>query len=320
MNDILTEDLITHLPKEELLREAEEIKSERQILRERLDKLEQSRATVSDAVYQKVRADYGVKMNASKDRLNLLKKGLEAEEKIITDKKSRVETHLKNRREKIEETSLRKTLGEYTEEEYQKILTSEQAEIARLEQALDSLNKNLDRTQGLFEKEEVSEKTTREPSPALSFTENTARIRLQNLAKEPEHSHQPVEDNEKTLARLPHSGKPLAESFSHPITTTDVRKPAELVVFEGGENKKIVQTLALDHTIHIGRSPSNDVILKESKVSRKHAEIQFANGHYVLLDLNSSNGTFIGDQRVTEHVLQPNEEILIGNTKIAFRS
>jgi pSer/pThr/pTyr-binding forkhead associated (FHA) protein len=94
------------------------------------------------------------------------------------------------------------------------------------------------------------------------------------------------------------------------------KKIAELLVMENG---KVLQTVPVDKTIEIGRSPANDVILKEPKVSRKHAEIHFVGGKYILLDLESSNGTFVGGKKITEHTLQTNDEITIGNTKMVFK-
>ena len=50
-------------------------------------------------------------------------------------------------------------------------------------------------------------------------------------------------------------------------------------------------TLASDCT-SIGRAPDQDLVLKEAYVSRRHAMISRLNGHFELVDQNSSHGTF----------------------------
>ena len=96
----------------------------------------------------------------------------------------------------------------------------------------------------------------------------------------------------------------------------EAKKPAQLVVTESG---KPAQTVTLDRTITIGRSPANELVLAEAKVSRQHAQIQVLGDKYVLLDLESSNGTFIGDKKITEHLLSPGDEIRIGKTTLVFK-
>ena len=54
----------------------------------------------------------------------------------------------------------------------------------------------------------------------------------------------------------------------------------------------------------IGRETDNDVVLDDHATSRRHAQIQFQEGKYVLTDLGSANGTLVNDQRVTERPCQ----------------
>ena len=48
----------------------------------------------------------------------------------------------------------------------------------------------------------------------------------------------------------------------------------------------------------IGRSPDQDLVLKEAYVSRRHALITKQNGHFELVDQNSSHGTFLDRKSV----------------------
>ncbi len=51
--------------------------------------------------------------------------------------------------------------------------------------------------------------------------------------------------------------------------------------------------------ISIGRAKENDIVLEEEVVSNFHSSLTFdpSIGFYVLVDLNSKNGTFIGEKK-----------------------
>ena len=70
----------------------------------------------------------------------------------------------------------------------------------------------------------------------------------------------------------------------------------------------------------VGRGPENDLALHlDSRVSVRHARIVQEGQHYWLEDLASSNGTFIGDQRITERTLiGPGASFVVGDTAIEF--
>ncbi len=63
----------------------------------------------------------------------------------------------------------------------------------------------------------------------------------------------------------------------------------------------------------IGREASNAVAINDAEVSRKHTQLIFQGGKYIITDLGSTNGTFVNGQRLTgQHVLQPGEIISLG--------
>jgi hypothetical protein len=71
-------------------------------------------------------------------------------------------------------------------------------------------------------------------------------------------------------------------------------------------------------TLLLGRHRNNDVVLADAKVSAFHARIDHVGDGYVLIDLNSRNGTFVRDQRVTQAALCSGDELRIGLTRIVF--
>jgi len=71
-------------------------------------------------------------------------------------------------------------------------------------------------------------------------------------------------------------------------------------------------------TVSIGRSRSCDLRLPGGDASRRHAEIAGGPDGFTLTDLGSTNGTFVNDQRIQKHELQPGDRIEIGNSMITF--
>src|SRR5918993_8097 len=67
----------------------------------------------------------------------------------------------------------------------------------------------------------------------------------------------------------------------------------------GGEEGEQSIELA-DGVLQIGRARDNDIVLTgaEKGVSRVHAELRFENGRYVVVDLQSQNGTWVNGRRV----------------------
>ena len=68
----------------------------------------------------------------------------------------------------------------------------------------------------------------------------------------------------------------------------------------------------------LGRDLENEVVLDDPAASRRHAEIEFKEGAYVLTDLGSINGTLVNDHRVTKHRLAPGDRIVVGQDEIVI--
>ena len=75
-------------------------------------------------------------------------------------------------------------------------------------------------------------------------------------------------------------------------------------------------------TWKLGRSENNAIVIRDDAASRRHAIIQKADrGDLYLLDLGSSNGTFVNGERVnTPVILKDNDEITIGAYHLIFHT
>lgn len=74
--------------------------------------------------------------------------------------------------------------------------------------------------------------------------------------------------------------------------------------------------------VYIGRDISNDVVINDAEISRKHARLISQSGGYLLEDLGSTNGSFVNGQRLMgPHLLRTGELIMLGeNVSLAFES
>jgi pSer/pThr/pTyr-binding forkhead associated (FHA) protein len=135
---------------------------------------------------------------------------------------------------------------------------------------------------------------------------------------------EPVEDSISTILR----DIPMEDEGSEPAVTRvaaeetganiDIREtPAEasMLLIEGDLDES---EFILAENTSIGRSPSNDIVLKESKVSRQHAAINYIGGNYVLVDLKSSNGVFVNGKKIEEAALRDGDEVSVGSFKFQF--
>ncbi|MBV8139542.1 MAG: FHA domain-containing protein [Deltaproteobacteria bacterium] len=70
----------------------------------------------------------------------------------------------------------------------------------------------------------------------------------------------------------------------------------------------------------LGRALDNDIVINHSSVSRHHASIEAVNGTFELRDLQSQNGTYVSDQRVTQRPITDGDLIRLGQAPLTFRA
>jgi hypothetical protein len=75
------------------------------------------------------------------------------------------------------------------------------------------------------------------------------------------------------------------------------------------------RTIALDGaSLVIGRSAACDLVLADARASRRHARLAVRDGHLVLTDLGSTNGTRVNGRSVQELAVGEGDEIRIGDS------
>ena len=86
------------------------------------------------------------------------------------------------------------------------------------------------------------------------------------------------------------------------------------------EDDGVVHAIPCSPVMSLGRSASNDVVLKQKRVSRNHAVIRcLARNDYYVIDLGSANGTYVNSDRVvTPRILADGDAIRIGESTFTF--
>jgi len=71
--------------------------------------------------------------------------------------------------------------------------------------------------------------------------------------------------------------------------------------------------------VNIGRADYNDLVVPDPSVSTSHAKLQRREGVWVLVDLDSTNGTFVDGERVKgEAPLAPGATVRLGDVQLVF--
>lgn len=68
----------------------------------------------------------------------------------------------------------------------------------------------------------------------------------------------------------------------------------------------------------IGRRLTNHLVLEDRRVSRTHAQIRVHNNQFMIVDLNSTGGTYVNGEPVSQCMLFTGDEISIAGSKMVF--
>lgn len=91
-----------------------------------------------------------------------------------------------------------------------------------------------------------------------------------------------------------------------------------LFVIKGHDQGK--RFLLDDDVLGMGRDLSNRIQLHDTEVSRRHAELHIDDlgTNYQIVDLDSSNGTFVNSERVVRHHLRSGDRVHVGGTLMIY--
>jgi pSer/pThr/pTyr-binding forkhead associated (FHA) protein len=93
---------------------------------------------------------------------------------------------------------------------------------------------------------------------------------------------------------------------------------AKLVILNQGMTGR-THDLNVDRTT-IGRVDDNTLQIADPSVSSHHCEVQLHGGEIVIRDLNSTNGSFINGEKITEKVLKPGQTLRLGQVELKLEA
>ena len=109
----------------------------------------------------------------------------------------------------------------------------------------------------------------------------------------------------RSITTPPASSRPLLATLE--VVSTGVLK---------GQRFEVRSPLA-----HVGRGAHNDVVLPDESVSDAHAKLQKREAGWYVVDMGSTNGTYVGGRRIeTEYKLEGAPDLRFGGVKVAFRA
>lgn len=91
----------------------------------------------------------------------------------------------------------------------------------------------------------------------------------------------------------------------------------QVVVLEADGSRRTIPLT--EAGLSIGRRSDKDLVLNYSEVSREHARISFEGGNYIITDLGSGNGTYLGQIRLSPHqprIWRPGQVVRIGPSEL----
>lgn len=90
---------------------------------------------------------------------------------------------------------------------------------------------------------------------------------------------------------------------------------ARLVLKAAGHTRSF--PLAME-TQTLGRSPNNNIVIGDPVVSTFHARIDRTRDGFNIVDLTSTNGTFLNGKRVATALLKPRDQIQVGSVRLTY--
>ncbi len=92
-----------------------------------------------------------------------------------------------------------------------------------------------------------------------------------------------------------------------------------LVVLHAPARRLLGVRVALSRReVVLGRDAGCDLVLDAEDVSRRHARVRGDGAGHLVEDLGSTNGTFVGDDRVVERVLAPGDLVRVGSVVLKY--
>jgi hypothetical protein len=268
-------------------------------------------------VYSRVIRDSGTRLRALEEQASAVRQRVREDLRTLDAIHDRCRAAVDQARVELQESEFRHEIGEFTRDEFKRRQEAAERTIAECQEKFESVTTLRLRYLELLPGEPAAPASAAPAAtPAASRAEPGS-----GAAAAPE---EPVPPSEAVT------------SFFTPPTASDFRVPS---LDQPPNESEAFGTVAISAALliedrsglpgahhrlglstRIGRTPDNQIVVPVREVSRRHAEIVLTEEGYVLKDLGSPNGTFVNEQRVTEHRLQDGDRIALGGQVFVFKT
>jgi pSer/pThr/pTyr-binding forkhead associated (FHA) protein len=91
---------------------------------------------------------------------------------------------------------------------------------------------------------------------------------------------------------------------------------SHLVLVEDGRETSFPLTR---DTYTVGRHKNNDIVISDAKVSSFHARIDRTPDGFVVIDLQSRNGSYVNGRRIETALLKTGDELRMGAARLSYK-
>lgn len=326
---------------------------ERDAIETRIAAARREKDSVNERIFQRVMSDYEAALEANAAKLDPLKVEIDQLRRQVDLEIGELDAAIQNIEDEIDELRFRQRVGEFDPghlDERLRPLEPKVDEAKERREVLRAQLKLMDRRKSVPAEAPAPQErpvvATEMPAEAPAPPPDAEPAPLENMRHwmdelEPVETGEPAHVPEASIGAGSHTTKvwgdwdsdpdPLAalsdpaparasgEAQPAPVGPTAAVAPAaypSLVIRSGVHAGKIVPLLPM--TMSIGREHDNNVELKDPEVARYHARVLYADGRYMVEDLESSTGTWVNGERQTRVVLNDGDVVRIGATELVF--
>jgi FHA domain len=319
--------------------ELRRLKDEGDVLRGRLTAMEAKRGSVSDEVFSRVSDDYQGRLADLDERARPLKEAAQRELAKLRDLLARLDGQARGATLAREELEFRRSLGEFTEEEHGRRRAAVEETVAGSEADLGEARELEARFLDVLDAARETD-LDQAAAPAEQERSSPSLPELATAPDESDHAIPPPAGSEAIAletaepdgeAPTPAGDSAVATGVTRPMPSAQAASEQTSAAEEPGAHEPMATT-ALEvarlmgrgpdggaeeyalqlGTTTIGRSPKNDICLRDASVSRQHAKIVFTERGFVIYDLGSENGVYVNAERITHRLLFEGDEIEFG--------
>ncbi len=323
------------------IEELQRIKSEQEVILERLDLMEEKRGAVSEVVYERVHLDYEGRMRGLEAEAGPLKEQARGEYGVLKTMLVEIESSLKTAEMDQEELQLRHDLGEFSDDAFGTQQEEHEAQVSGHQNDLAEAQALKERFLSAFHTEEELEEGSQSDLAEEILSSIAEPFGDEEIAEEfifPE-GPPPLPEDTGDIGEAP-DGQPIVEAeeaapvameaeevpeqteaipLPSPVpdgATMILRWPVLLLQTDTGDFEE--HTVVGGSTV-LGSGSECDIIISGVKVAERHAEITLAEDGHVIRDLESSVGTLINGVEITEWKLADGDSIQLGEVVLVYK-